>query len=93
MKPFEGLDTAHKAYFLFPESFVPQLFVITEVCKRAEACVPVAGLFPDEEKTHYLAVFDKQNMDDVLLMYHLLYANASEDLYGGYSLYDYSLPW
>ncbi|MBQ9910045.1 MAG: hypothetical protein IJM50_00820 [Lachnospiraceae bacterium] len=93
MKPFEGLDTAHKAYFLFPESFVPQLFVITEVCKRAEACFPVAGLFPDEEKTHYLAVFDKQNMDDVLLMYHLLYANASEDLYGGYSLYDYSLPW
>ena len=26
-------------------------------------------------------------------MYHLLYTNSSEDLYGGYSLYDYSLPW
>lgn len=25
-------------------------------------------LFPDEEKVHFLAVFDKQNMDDVLLM-------------------------
>ena len=38
-------------------------------------------------------VFDKRNMDDVLLMYHLLYTNSTEDLYGGYSLYDYSLPW
>ena len=32
-------------------------------------------------------------MDDVLLMFHLLYTNASEEIYGGYSLYDYSLPW
>ena len=32
-------------------------------------------------------------MDDVLLLYHLLYTNTTEDLYGGYSLYDYSLPW
>ena len=32
-------------------------------------------------------------MDDILLMYHLLYTNTSEDLFGGYSLYDYSLPW
>lgn len=93
MEQFGDQDTDHKAYFLFPESFVSQFFVITEVCKRAEAFYPVRNLLPDEEKTHYLAVFDKRNMDDVLLMYHLLYTNSSEDLYGGYSLYDYSLPW
>ena len=64
-----------------------------EVCKRAESFHPIRPMFPDEEKVHYLAVFDKENIDDVLLMYHLLYTNTSEDLYGGYSLYDYSLPW
>ncbi len=93
MAQFRDLDTDHKAYFLFPESFVTQFFVITEVCKRAESVRPVRSLFPDEEKLHYLAVFDKQDMDTVLLMFHLLYTNASEDFYGGYSLYDYSLPW
>ena len=93
MEQFKGLDTDHKACFLFPESFVSQFFVIMEVCKRAEEFRPIKNLFPDEEKTHYLAVFDKQDMDDVLLMFHLLYTNATEDLYGGYSLYDYSLPW
>ena len=93
MAQFEDLDTDHKACFLFPESFVSQFFVITEVCKRAEAFHPVKNLFPDEEKIHYLAVFDKENMEDVLLMFHLLYTNSSQDLYGGYSLYDYSLPW
>ena len=93
MDQFAGLDTDHKAYFLFPESFVTQFFVILEVCKRAESIRPIQSLFPDEEKTHYLAVFDKQDMENVLLMFHLLYTNASEDLYGGYSLYDYSLPW
>ena len=93
MDQFAGLDTDHKAYFLFPESFVTQFFVILEVCKRAESIRPIRSLFPDEEKTHYLAVFDKQDMENVLLMFHLLYTNATEDLYGGYSLYDYSLPW
>ena len=93
MAQFADLDTDRKACFLFPESFVPQFFVIAEVCRRAEEFRPVRNLFPDEEKTHFLAVFDKRNMDDVLLMFHLLYTNASEDVYGGYSLYDYSLPW
>ena len=93
MEQFSSLDTDHKACFLFPESFVSQFFVIMEVCKRAESFHPIRPLFPDEEKVHYLAVFDKEDMDSVLLMYHLLYTNTSEDLYGGYSLYDYSLPW
>ena len=93
MEQFAGLDTDRKACFLFPESFVPQFFVITEVCRRAEAFYPIRNLFPDEEKVHYLAVFDKQNMDDVLLMYHLLYTNTSQEVFGGYSLYDYPLSW
>ena len=90
---FSGIDTARKACFLFPESFVSQFFVVSEVCKNAEEFKAVRSLFPDEEKIHYLAVFDKRNIDDVLLMFHLLYTGASEDLFGGYSLYDYSLPW
>ena len=93
MEQFRGIDTERKACFLFPESFVSQFFVILEVCKGAESFHPIRNLFPDEEKVHYLAVFDKQDMDSVLLMYHLLYMNASQDLFGGYSLYDYSLPW
>ena len=93
MKQFAGLDLDHKACFLFPESFIPQFFVIMEVCKRAEAFYPVRNLFPDEETVHYLAVFDKRNMEDVLLLFHLLYPGASEDLFGGYSLYGYALPW
>lgn len=93
MDQFSHLDTDHDACFIFPESFVSQFFVIMEVCKRAKEFHPVRNLFSDEEKVHYLAVFDKQNMDDVLLMFHLLYTNTTEDLYGGYSLYDYSLVW
>ncbi|MCR5370721.1 MAG: hypothetical protein K6E83_08450, partial [Clostridium sp.] len=91
MEQFAGLDTDYKACFLFPESFVTQFFVIMEVCRRAESLRPVKNLFPDENKTHYLAVFDKQDMESVLLMYHLLYTNTAEALYGGYSLYHYSL--
>lgn len=93
MAQFSDLDTDHQACFLFPESYIPQFFVISEACKRADMFRPVRNMFPDEEKQHYLAVFDKRNMDDILLMFHLLYTNPTEDLYGGYSLYDYSLPW
>ena len=93
LSQFEDIDTDRKACFLFPESFVSQFFVITEVCRQAEVFRPVNSLFPDEEKVHYLAVFDKENMDTVLLMYHLLYTNTSQEVFGGYSLYDYSLSW
>ena len=93
MAQYEGIDCGKKACFIFPESFASQFFVVTEVCKKAEAFYPVKNLFPDDEKVHYLAVFDKQDMESVLLMYHLLYTNASGELYGGYSIYDYSLPW
>ena len=77
MAQFRDLDTDKKACFLFPESFVSQYFVIMEVCKKAEILRPVKSLFPDEEKVHYLAVFDKQDMDTVLLMFHLLYSGGS----------------
>ncbi len=93
LEQFSEFDSDHDACFIFPESFVPQFFVIAEVCKRARVFRPIRNLFPDEDKVHYLAVFDKKNMDDVLLMFHLLYTNSSQDLFGGYSLYDYSLLW
>lgn len=93
IEQFEGLDTDNRAYFLFPERFVSQFFVVMEVCKAAEALYPVRSLFPDETKVHYLAVFDKKDMQDILLMYHLLYGSSSQEVYGGYSLYDYALPW
>ena len=93
LEQFADLSTDHQACFLFPESYLSQFFVIMDVCRKAEFIRPVRNLFPDEEKQHYLAVFDKGNMEEILLMYHLLYTNTSEDLYGGYSLYDYSFPW
>ena len=93
LQQFEGLDTDRDACFIFPESFTPQFFVAAEVCRRARIFHPLKNLFPDEEKLHYLAVFDKENLDDAILMFHLLYTSSSADLYGGYSLYDYSLPW
>ena len=86
-------DTDRNACFLFPESYVSQFFVVMEVCKKAADLRPVKNLFPDEEKIHYLAVFDKRDMDTVLLMFHLLYTNGSGDLFGGYSLYDYPFLW
>ncbi len=93
MEQFTVIDTDRNACFLFPESFVSQFFVVMEVCKKAADLRPVKNLFPDEEKTHYLAVFDKRDMETVLLMFHLLYTNGSGDLFGGYSLYDYPFLW
>lgn len=93
LSQFDSYPTDRYACFIFPESYTSQFFVIQEVCKKAEVFHPIHNLFPDEKLIHYLAVFDKRDMDAVLLMYHLLYTNTSEDLFGGYSLYDYSFPW
>ncbi len=83
---FRYIDTDHFACFLFPESYLSQFFVLTEVCRQAETFTPIRNLFPDEETIHYLAVISKERMEDVLLMFHL-------NTFGGYSLYDYPLIW
>lgn len=93
MRQFSSLDTDRKAYFLFPESCVSGYFTVREICKNAESVTIADPLFPDEDTVHYLAVFDKQDMDDILLMFHILYGSASDELFGGYKLYSYSLPW
>lgn len=90
---FAEIDTDKKAAFLFPESCTSTFRVILEVCRRAEIFRPIRNLFPDEERGHFLAVFDKRHMDDVLLMFHLVYGNPTEEMPGGYLLYDYPLPW
>ena len=77
----------------FRRALTSQYFVIMEVCKNAADLYPVRSLFPDETKVHYLAVFDKKHMENILLMYHLLYTNSTQELSGGYSLYDFSFPW
>ena len=58
LRQFEELDTDKDACFLFPESFSSQFFVIAEHCRKARIFRPIQNLFPDEEKLHYLAVFD-----------------------------------
>lgn len=93
MEQFAGIDTARKAAFLFPESSSSMFLVLLEVCRRAEIFRPVSSLFPDEDRVHYLAVFDKRDMDDVLLMYHLVYGNPTDEMPGGYLLYDFPFPW
>ena len=52
MSQFRDLDTDRKACFLFPESYISQFFVITEVCRKADAFYPLRNLFPDEETVH-----------------------------------------
>lgn len=42
---FADIDTDRKACFLFPESYIPQFFVISEVCRKAEEFRQVRSLF------------------------------------------------
>lgn len=93
MSQFDGLDYDHKAYFMFPDSDRPSFLVFKEVLQRADAVVPVNDLFPDQENRHYLAVFDKKDMDTVLLAFHLVYSGGLSDTPGTYLLYDYPFPW
>ncbi len=93
LEQFSLVDTSRKAAFLFPESESSHFLVLMEVCKRAEILMPVRNLFPDEERRQVLAVFDKRNMDDVLLMFHLVYGEMSDGMPGGYLLYDDPLVW
>jgi len=90
---FKDCDYENNAYFIFSESYTSQYFVITEVCKSAKQVIRINNIFPDEKAVHYLAVFDKRNIDDVLLMFHLIYSGQGKEITGGYSLYDYDVSW
>ena len=93
VKNFTGKDGTEWAKILIPNTDPQDRTPWAYFVVKAEQVHPIRNLFPDEDRIHYLAVFDKKNMDEVLLMYHLLYTNSSQEVFGGYPLYDYSLPW
>lgn len=93
MEQFSHIDIRRKAAFLFPESNSSQFFVMMQVCRRAETFCQVRSLFPDEDRREYLAVFDKGDKEDVILLYHLAYGSPTDQMPGGYLLYEYPLGW
>lgn len=95
MSQFAHLDYDHKAYFMFPvtDPVRPSFLVLKEVLKKTDNVTPVRNLFPDQETLHYMAVFDKRDMDTVLLAFHLVYSGGLSETPGTFLLYDYPLPW
>lgn len=87
IEQFSNLNLSIDAIFLFPESYCANYFEAKEVCKNAKIMKPIKNIFPDEDNIHWLAVFEKK---DIL---NVLNSGVMDDNFGGYKLFGYGLPW
>ena len=76
--------------FMFPERYDSVFFIIQEVCKAANVRI-INNIYPDDETVNYIAVFDKSDVENIVLMNHLAYSGYMSDVFGGYKLYGNSL--
>lgn len=93
IEQFLNIDNSNEAAFLFPESYCSNYFEAKEVCKNAKILKPIKNIFPDEDNIHWLAVFEKEDILNVLMMFHIIYSGVMDDNFGGYKLFGYGLPW
>ncbi len=84
---------SHDVIYIFPKRNAPNFFMIQEVCKKSKALYIINNLFPDDETINYAAVFDPSSFEEIALMNHLAYWGYMSDVFGGYKLFNYSLPY
>ena len=80
--------------FLFQPSTNPPYFMAREIIKRNNGKMRVLhNLFPEDETINYLAILDMEALDDIELLFHILYPSNLWGNYGGYKLFGYDLSY
>lgn len=79
--------------YIFPKRNCATYLIIQEVCKQAKSVTILNNIFPEDETVNYLAVFDIADTNSITLMNHLAYSGYMSDVFGGYKLFNYSLPY
>ena len=77
--------------YIFPEKYDPNFFIIQEVIKKAKKVGILNNLFPNDSTINYLVVFDNTQINEIILMNHLVYSTVLEDNFGGYKLFGYDI--
>lgn len=82
---------SNEVFFIFPKRNNSTFFIIKEVCSNAKTFAIINNIFPEDDTINYIAVFDKTNTNDIILMNHLAYSGYMSDVFGGYKLFNYGL--
>lgn len=90
---FENIDYSNEVAFIFPESYANNCFEAKEICKNAKEFRIIKNLFPGDAHVHWLATFEKAEVLDIILMFHIIYSGVMGDNFGGYKLFGYGLTW
>ncbi|MBV4424298.1 hypothetical protein [Clostridium tyrobutyricum] len=87
MKQFDWIDWNHEIGFIYPENYSDTFFIINEVVKGAKKKLIVENLFDLDDTINHLAIFDKNNIKDIKIMFNLVYSSFMSDNFGGYKLF------
>ncbi len=90
LNQFIEIDNTDVVY-IFPEKYDPNYFIIQEVIKKAKRICILNNLFPNDSTVNYLVVFDNTQINEIILMNHLVYSTVLGDNFGGYKLFGYDI--
>lgn len=87
LEQFNNVNWEREAAFIFPESLEKNFFIAKEVSKKAKYSYIIQNIFDEDDTVNWLCVFDKEKVNDIMLMYHLVYSSCMGDSFGGYKLF------
>ena len=83
---FDGLENS--TWFIFPESFVPNYFMINDVVRHANGKKYVINnIFEEDDTTNLIAIIDDTKVEEITLIHHLVYSAILGENFGGYKLF------
>lgn len=88
---FRFINFDEQVAFVFPESYSSNYYIAMEVSKNADEIKEIKNIFPEEDIKHFVAVFSKDKIEEILIMSHIIYSGVMGDSFGGYKLFGYSL--
>lgn len=93
ISPFLEQFHSDDIVYIFPKRNEATFFIIQEVCKHATQFCVINNLFPEDDTINYAAFFSKDDIESIVLMNHLAYSGYMSDVFGGYKLFNNSLPY
>lgn len=88
MGQFEWIDWDNEVAFIYPEDYTNNFFIIEEIAKGAKEKIIIENIFSLDDTINHLVVFDKKDIEDIVIMFYLTYSSSMVgDNFGGYKLF------
>lgn len=83
MNQFDFVNWNKEIAFIYPQTNQMNYYLIQEVNKKAKKVIIINNIFSEDPTVNYISIYDRNDTENIVLMYHLTYGSVMGDCFGG----------